>query len=149
FREGLAGVLVQLGLGIEAFHLAGAADHEQPDDALGLGDMMRVAVRRQPLGWLLGAGDAVLEEQRAERQAGKAHAGVSQKRTAADARAAGMSLLRHGIVSAISESSENRCDSSARAPGSREPAGAAGVMAAPEPPRRRRTVSACRRRSML
>ena len=41
FGDRLAGVFVELRLGIEALHVAHAADHEDPDHALGLGSKCR------------------------------------------------------------------------------------------------------------
>ena len=46
----LARVSIQGGLGIEALQVAGAADHEQPDDVLGPGREMRLSVGRLPAG---------------------------------------------------------------------------------------------------
>ena len=47
--DGLAGVLRQHRLGVEALQVADAAVHEQPDDALGLGREVRPAVGRRPV----------------------------------------------------------------------------------------------------
>ena len=100
--DGLAGVLVQLRLGVEALEVAGAALHEEPDDALGLGGEVRQARGRRPGGGLVGGGrapDAVALEHGAEGQTGKAHAEVREEGPAVDASAGtgrGDSGLFHG-----------------------------------------------------
>src|SRR5262249_24575140 len=47
-RDRLAGVLGQGGFRVEAFDVAGAADHEQPDYAFRLGREVRFTVGRRP-----------------------------------------------------------------------------------------------------
>ena len=81
----LAGVLVERRLGVEALHVADAADHEQPDDALRLRREVRLAGGRRPGGRV--AGEAVAVEHRAEREAGEAHAEVGEERAARHAAA--------------------------------------------------------------
>ena len=76
----LAGVLVEHRLGIEAFHVADAAVHEQPDHALGLGREMRLAVGRRPV--CRRTAEAVALQHGAEAQAGEAHAEVGEERAA-------------------------------------------------------------------
>ena len=73
--DGLASVLVQLRLRVERLHLAGPTDHEQPDDGF------RFRFRRAS-GGRVRAGDAVLEQHRAEGEAGKPHADVGEERAA-------------------------------------------------------------------
>ena len=77
----LAGVSIQGGLGIEALEMAGAADHEQPDDVLGLGREMGPPVGRLPCrrATVIGLRESVAMEHRAQGQAGKAHAHVGQE----------------------------------------------------------------------
>ena len=57
--DGLAGVLREHRLGVEALQVADAAVHEQPDDALGLGREVRLAVGRRPAALLGGEAVAV------------------------------------------------------------------------------------------
>ena len=66
----LARVAIQGGLGIEALDVAGAADHEQPDDILGLGGEVRPPVGRLPAGCLvvIGPGKAVAMQHRCQSQ---------------------------------------------------------------------------------
>ena len=59
FVDGLAGVLVEGGFGVEALQVAGAAEHEQPDDRLGLRREVRLGRGRR-------LSDAVPEEHGAE-----------------------------------------------------------------------------------
>ena len=77
----LAGVAVQLRLGVEALDVADAAAEEDPDDRLRLRREVRLAVGRPAAG--VGPGDAVAEQHGAQRQAGEAHAGVGQEGAAA------------------------------------------------------------------
>src|SRR5712692_2456579 len=84
-RDSLAGVFVQLRLGIESFNVARSALHEDPDDALGFGGKMRLTVRRGPDAGLVGGAKNPLPLQDgAERQSCKSHATVRQERSAAD-----------------------------------------------------------------
>src|SRR6266478_9129395 len=75
-RDGLAGVLVQLRLGIEGFNVARSALHEDPDDALGLWSKMRLTIRRGPDALLVigGAQNPLALQDGAEGQACKSHA---------------------------------------------------------------------------
>ena len=73
--DGLAVVLVEFRLGIEAFDVADAAAEENPDARFRLGGEVRLAVGTR----ILGAGDAVAEEHGAEGEAGKAHAGIDEE----------------------------------------------------------------------
>src|SRR5262245_1467800 len=90
-RNRLAGVAIQLRLDVEAFDVADAAAEEDPDDGLGARREVRPAVRWR----IIRAGDAVLEEHGAQRQAGETHAGVGEKRAAADAAATDSLVMRH------------------------------------------------------
>ena len=99
----LPAYFVERRLGVEAFDVAGAADHEQPDDALGLAGEVRLAVGRPPgFSWQLLA-NAVAGEHRAERQAGEAHADVG----AGTARR--WLLTKRAAHGAIIGSSQSRC----------------------------------------
>ena len=85
--------------------MAHAADHEQPDNALGLGCEMGEAVRRRPTGGV--TGKTVAMEHRAQREARKTHAQVGQKRSPWHA-AASIRLQfigRHAIRSILSQES--------------------------------------------
>jgi len=71
--ECLAGEFIELGLGIEALHVACPAEHEKPDDALGLGREVGTAVGG------VRADDAFGVEQGAKRESGESHARVRQE----------------------------------------------------------------------
>src|SRR5206468_4856445 len=83
--DGPAVEAVQLRLGVEALDVTDAAAQENPDDVAGARREVRPAVRQRVVG---GAGDAVAEQQRAQGQAGEAHAGVGQEGAAGDPLAA-------------------------------------------------------------
>jgi hypothetical protein len=86
FRKLLAGVFVELRLGVERFDVGDAAEHEEPDDAFGFG---------REVG--LGAGDDLLREQGAEGETGEAHAGVGEEDAAA--LGIGANVTGHGGLS--------------------------------------------------
>ena len=70
----LASVFVEKGLGIEGFQMAGAADHEEPDHALGAGREVREGGVR--------FGESVLAQHRRKREAAEAETHFREKRTA-------------------------------------------------------------------
>src|SRR5262249_41242979 len=61
---------------VERLHLAGAANHEQPDDGLRFGFRRSVSNRSLP------AGDAVFEQHRPQREPSESHTDVGEKRAA-------------------------------------------------------------------
>ncbi len=78
----LAGILIDRGLGVEALQVAGAADHEQPDDVLGSGSEVRL-----PVGWLPACraeiarpSNSVTMKHRAQDEAREAHPDVREER---------------------------------------------------------------------
>ena len=89
----LPAVLVESRLGIKPFDVAGAADHEQPDHALGLGGEVRLAVGRRPRMPVHSAHNAVALEHRAQGQARKSHAAVGQEGASPDVAASFMHSL--------------------------------------------------------
>src|SRR5262249_27877746 len=83
--NGPASKAIQFRLGIEAFHVAGAADHEQPDDAFSLGGEVWPAIGRRPAPRSIGPSHAVALQHGPQCQAGEPHADVGQEGTAVDA----------------------------------------------------------------
>ncbi len=84
--DALSGIFVESRLGIKALHVADAAAQKYPDDRLGPGREMRLAVRRA-----LGSFTASLtvpKEHRTQSQSGEPHAGIGQERAARNAGAA-------------------------------------------------------------
>src|SRR5205823_3519039 len=79
----LACILVEGGFGVEALQVADAAEHEQPDDALGPWGEVGLAVRRAP--WPRGPRDAVAVQHRGQGQAGEAQAAIRQEAAAGPA----------------------------------------------------------------
>ena len=75
--DGLARVLREHGLRVEAFHVADPAVHEKPDHVLGLRREMRATVGGRPQG-RAGRSGVSLEE-RAQGQSGEAHAEVGEE----------------------------------------------------------------------
>ena len=86
----LAGVLDEIRLGIPQVHMAWAAMHEEPQDALGSRSKMRQSWRER-----IGRGKGVRAQQRSERQGTNASAGLCEERTAAGAFG---TLVLHGLL---------------------------------------------------
>ena len=83
----LARVSIQGGLGIEALQMAGAADHEQPDDILGPGREMGLPVRRLPVRRCsapLARAKPSRCEHRTQGHAAESHPQLGEKRTSRD-----------------------------------------------------------------
>jgi hypothetical protein len=74
----LARVLGKRGLGVETLHVAHAAEHEDPDHALGARRKVGVAVGRHPRG-VVAQCDAVPREHGPHGQAGEAEAAVGEE----------------------------------------------------------------------
>src|SRR5205814_8235070 len=84
--DGLAGVLVQLGLHVEAFDVADSSAERIPDYGLGARRKMRFAIRRTPTGARrFPARDAVAKQYCRERESGETHAGVQEEGTSSNA----------------------------------------------------------------
>src|SRR5205823_15124919 len=92
FGEGLAVETVQLGFGIEALQVRGAAGHAQVNDAFGLDRKMRRTDYARPAAFgarrkdgRAGAGGEVAPEQQiAEREAAEPESGTTEKGAAVD-----------------------------------------------------------------
>src|SRR5262249_2634736 len=74
-----ARVFVERRLGIKALDVARATNHEQPNDALCPRSKVRPAIGRSPGLGCQFLPQAVARQHRSERQAGKAHADITQK----------------------------------------------------------------------
>ena len=85
----LACVSIQGGLGIEALEMAGAADHEQPDDVLGPRGEMRPPVGRLPAGCprVIRPRKAIAMQHRRQRHGREPHPQIGEEPSSRDRRA--------------------------------------------------------------
>ena len=81
------GVFVECRFGIEGFHLAGAALHEEPDDTLGLGSEVRKAVRGRPQFAGAGCSHSVPMKHGAEGHSSDPHAQIGEEGRSIDVEA--------------------------------------------------------------
>ena len=83
FIDGLSGVGIERGFDIETLHMTQAAAEKDPDNRLGLGWKMRLAVGCRP-GRMRGGGFLRACQHGRERQSGEAQSGICQKGATGD-----------------------------------------------------------------